>query len=99
MEVLATLPEALQDTAFYSLWTCKEAVLKAQGRGIAFGLHRLSFEMRGDDGRVLDLAQIDAEAGAAARWQLCRFTPAHGGFGALAWQGPALPVRGFRGVV
>jgi 4'-phosphopantetheinyl transferase len=99
VEVLEALPEASRNDAFYSLWTCKEAVLKAQGRGIAFGLHRLSFDLRDSDGHVLDLAQIDVEAGPAARWQLCRFAPAQSGFGALAWRGAALPVRGFRGVV
>jgi 4'-phosphopantetheinyl transferase len=39
---LATLPAVDRSTAFLELWTAKEAVLKALGRGIAFGLHRLS---------------------------------------------------------
>jgi 4'-phosphopantetheinyl transferase len=97
--VLQALPEAIRHSAFHALWTCKEAVLKAQGRGIAFGLHRLSFELSLDRGDVLGLTQIDVEAGSAAQWQLRRFAPTAQGFGALAWRGAALPIRGFRGIV
>jgi len=97
--VLQALPEPVRTAAFYALWTCKEAVLKAQGRGIAFGLHRLSFDLQPVDGAVLRLAHIDAEAGTAEQWQICRFSPAAEAFGALAWRGAALPIRGFRGIV
>ncbi|HZX70296.1 MAG TPA: 4'-phosphopantetheinyl transferase superfamily protein, partial [Rhodanobacter sp.] len=38
---LAALPEEARATAFLDLWTAKEALLKAHGRGIGFGLSRV----------------------------------------------------------
>jgi 4'-phosphopantetheinyl transferase len=93
---LARLSAPQREAAFYALWTCKEAVLKALGRGIAFGLDRLEFELEASNGLPRALAGIAVEGGAAAEWQVYRFEPAPGGFGALAWRGPALRVIGFR---
>ncbi|MGH8122812.1 MAG: 4'-phosphopantetheinyl transferase family protein, partial [Rudaea sp.] len=73
--MLVALPPALQAPAFLELWSCKEAVLKALGRGIAFGLHRLSFALDGD-GAVTRLAQIDEEAGTLAQWHVLQLKPA-----------------------
>ena len=42
-EWLLALPEAEQEPAFYRLWSRKEAVLKAQGAGIAAGLDKVRF--------------------------------------------------------
>ncbi|HEY8012135.1 MAG TPA: 4'-phosphopantetheinyl transferase superfamily protein [Rudaea sp.] len=92
---LIALPPALQASAFLDLWSCKEAVLKALGRGIAFGLHRLSFALD-TDGAVTHLAQIDDEAGTPAQWHVLRLRPESGTCGALAWHGPARSVRAFR---
>ena len=72
----------------------KEAVLKALGRGLAFGLDRLRFELDGNDPRAL--ADIAAEAGAVAEWQVTRFDAGHDHAGALAWRGPPLRVRALR---
>ena len=68
---------------FLRLWCAKEAVLKAHGRGLAFGLHRLAFTE--DDG-VLFLARCDAELGDARDWKLREFAPAPGTLAALAWR-------------
>lgn len=95
---LAALPAERVDAAFHALWTCKEAVLKAHGRGLAFGLHRLGFALDPRAGLPTALCYLDAEAGPPATWQVLRFAPAADAFGALAWRGPALPVRGFRAV-
>ncbi|WP_421229162.1 4'-phosphopantetheinyl transferase family protein [Aeromonas jandaei] len=42
-EWLCALPENEQESAFYRLWSRKEAVLKAHGGGIAAGLEKVRF--------------------------------------------------------
>lgn len=80
---LAALPAAARELAFTRLWCAKEAVLKAHGRGLAFGLHRLRFEARGD---MLALAECDPALGPLAAWNLREFAPAAGYRAALAWR-------------
>jgi 4'-phosphopantetheinyl transferase len=92
---LEKLDASSQGPAFMRLWTGKEAVLKALGLGLSFGLHRLHFELD-DQGRAGRLKAIDAEVGAVEDWQLHRFEPVPGHVAALAWRGPALRVRAFR---
>lgn len=92
---LEKLDDSLREAAFMRLWTSKEAVLKALGMGLSFGLHRLRFDLDGQ-GRAGALQAIDVEAGATADWQLHRFEPTPGHVAALAWNGPAMRLRGFR---
>lgn len=80
---LATREPDARATDFLRLWCAKEAVLKAHGRGLAFGLHRLAFE---DDDGVLFLRECDGELGDARDWHLRELAPAPGMLGALAWQ-------------
>jgi 4'-phosphopantetheinyl transferase len=86
--LLAALPAALRDIAFIELWTAKEAVLKALGRGIAFGLHRLSIV--NDMGRP-SLARLEGHDIDA--WQLHRLDLGESLRGALAWQGGERRIR------
>lgn len=79
----AQADEAARAAAFVRLWCAKEAVLKAHGRGLAFGLHRLVFAER--DG-VLRLVDGDPALGAAGQWQLREFVPRPGYRAALAWR-------------
>ena len=85
---LAALPAANRSDAFLELWTAKEAVLKALGRGIAFGLHRLSIASTGDQLTLLQLEDDDIHA-----WQLRRLTVDTALLAALAWRGDARQIR------
>lgn len=81
---LAALPDTERMLAFARIWCAKEAVLKAHGRGIAFGLHR--FEIGQDATGAMQLQRADPALGAAEEWSLHEFTPAPGFHAALAWR-------------
>lgn len=85
---LAGLPDAEYPDRFFRLWCAKEAMLKAHGHGISFGLHRLSFEEDADG--ALRLAWCDPALGEAAQWTLHEWLAAPGYRAALAWY-PAEP--------
>ncbi len=91
---LALLDESKLNTAFILLWTCKEAVLKALGHGLSFGLNRLQFTLDAD-GAPESLSTIAEEAGASEEWQIERFTPLVDHQGSLAWRGPQRTIRTF----
>ncbi len=74
---------ASHDHAFHRLWCAKEAVLKAHGQGLSFGLDRLWFaEVDG----TLQLDHADPELGDATSWHLREWSPASGYLAALAWR-------------
>jgi len=75
---------AVRDHGFLRLWCAKEAVLKAHGHGISFGLHRLRFAQEPEG---LRLVECDAELGRAQDWSLRELRPAPEYLGALAWRG------------
>ncbi len=80
--------ERASQSAFIRLWCAKEAVLKAHGRGLAFGLDRLRFcEVDGS----LQLVACDAALGNATHWRLRELTPHAGYRAALAWYPGILP--------
>lgn len=60
-------PDA-QHALFFRLWCAKEALLKAYGHGLSFGLHRLAYALALDG--ALQLQWCDPELGQAAHWQL-----------------------------
>jgi 4'-phosphopantetheinyl transferase len=93
-EALANLDADAQSAAFMHLWTCKEAVLKAIGHGLSFGLDRLRFTLD-NDGRPDSLQSIAEEAGTPEEWRIHRFEPARGHAGSLAWRGPQRRLRWF----
>ncbi len=80
---LLALPPADGEAAFVRLWCAKEAVLKAHGHGISFGLHRLTFAPVGDDWRLID---CDPTLGAPDDWTLHAFAPWPGYRATLAWR-------------
>ena len=83
---LQALAPERRELAFLRLWCAKEAVLKAHGQGLSFGLHRLEFIPDGDDEHAsLSLLASDPELGAASDWHLHEWTPTPGYLAALAW--------------
>lgn len=82
---LATLDATAQEDAFLRLWCAKEAVLKAHGYGLAFGLHRLAFA---ESDHVLTLETCDAALGRPQDWRMHEFEPAPGYLAAIAWRLP-----------
>lgn len=78
---LLALPQEQRNAVFFELWTAKEAVLKATGHGISFGLHRLRVLRDG----ALRLDWLDGDD--AAAWQLHALALGDGCTGALAWRG------------
>lgn len=89
---LAAHTDAARNAAFLRLWCVKEAVLKALGRGIAFGLERIVFAEAGENWVPQRFAP---EAGLATEWRVHALTPAAGYAGALAWRGAMRRVRIF----
>jgi 4'-phosphopantetheinyl transferase len=70
---------------FTRLWCAKEAVLKAHGHGLSFGLHRLRFAMDGDTGPPRLIA-CDPSLGMPECWRLQAWTPEPGYWATLAWR-------------
>ena len=85
---LAALPTEQQGVAFLRLWTIKEAVLKAEGRGLAYGLHRVVVDL----GAPVPTLELVGDAAPAA-WQARELSFDPDWLAAIAWRGPALQVR------
>lgn len=93
-EVLASLAPPARERAFLGLWCAKEAVLKAVGEGLSFGLARLAFSWQGD--MEWKLVRTDPALGGPDEWQHVGFDAAPGYRGALAWRGPGQQLAAFR---
>ncbi|OGT06161.1 MAG: hypothetical protein A2103_02795 [Gammaproteobacteria bacterium GWF2_41_13] len=83
-ERLCQLPTDQQLNAFYGIWTCKEAFIKATGEGLSYGLNR--FEVNHELNHPARFVSIDHQS--TNHWQLHRFTPQENFSGAIAWEGP-----------
>lgn len=82
---LAVLPEDDMQRAFIHLWCIKEAILKAHGRGIAFGLKRLQFSYDANTA-AWTFQSCDPALGTPADWHLHTFTPAPHYYAVIAWK-------------
>lgn len=84
-KALAKLSGAEAIHRFYRLWTCKEAVLKALGSGLAIPLDTFEIEFTaGEPPSIAFLDRLQREIG--PMWHLREFEPAAGFAGALALQ-------------
>ena len=72
IEMLEALESDARHLAFLRLWCAKEAVLKAHGGGIAFGLHKAVFDAGGDRLRML---RCDPALGHVDDWRLDLLEP------------------------
>lgn len=81
------LPPQLKPTAFFNLWTRKEAWLKATGEGIGHSLHRVQVSFL--PGEPVKLLQMPADLGNAQEWSLLELVTWHGFTAALACWGAA----------
>lgn len=83
LQWLRAQPDAERERQFLRLWCAKEAVLKAHGQGLSFGLHRLVFA---DADGTLELHACEDALGPAGAWHVRELAPAPGYLGALAWR-------------
>ncbi len=89
-DILHSLPEAERLQAFYALWTAKEAVLKAAGVGISYGLARVGMAWRASG---WDVHRFAGALAPAAAWQLHRLALPAPLIGHIAWCGPERLIR------
>lgn len=83
-QLLESLSASRRHEVFLQLWTAKEAVLKAHGHGLAYGLERVAFTLDKDGIRA---AQFSGEIGSSDAWQLRHWPVSGDGHVTLAWQG------------
>lgn len=77
------LPEASKKQSFFHVWTCKEAVIKALGQGVFFGLKDFSVNiMPKEPAKLLSIKDDSSSA-----WHLYHFLAKESYPGAVAWRG------------
>lgn len=85
---LAALAPERKEAAFLRLWTAKEALLKAHGQGLSYGLHRVAVDADAAQPRVHAFEGEDPSC-----WQLQALTVDDGHVAALAWRGRPMRLR------
>jgi 4'-phosphopantetheinyl transferase len=85
MEYFHSRPEVMRNRAFMSLWTIKEAYLKAVGTGFSSKLKDLDFSPVLTH-KLASRASIVLE-GSNEKWSILQFVPGNGYLAALAFKG------------
>ncbi len=85
---------AAGDRGLLRYWAAKEALVKAIGRGIAYGLKQIEIGEQAC-GRLV-IQSLSGPAAPAQRWQLVGVDPGGDGFAALAYEGVERPLLFFR---
>lgn len=86
--------DADRASAFFNLWTRKEAMLKATGEGIAGSLSAV--EVCFLPGEPAQVIRVSGDAEAASRWSLRELAPAEGFVGAVAVRTGQIHLRCWR---
>jgi 4'-phosphopantetheinyl transferase len=79
---LRALPQDQQLAAFFALWSCKEAYVKARGDGLIVPLDQFSVGVEPDG--TAALLRVGDDPAEPSFWQLHRFSPAPDVVGAIA---------------
>jgi 4'-phosphopantetheinyl transferase len=90
--ILEQLPPDEHLAAFLTLWTAKEAVLKAHGGGLSYGLHRASFRI--EKGTAVP-DTFDGDLEPASAWSLRPLALQANVVATVAWRGPSRRVSIF----
>jgi 4'-phosphopantetheinyl transferase len=88
-EQLATADSKARSNLFYKLWTLKESILKATGKGLELPLSQVSIYVSDDN--VPELQQLPVELGRHDEWSLNLFAPSKDHICALAVKTPNAP--------
>ncbi|HET6430919.1 4'-phosphopantetheinyl transferase family protein [Dyella sp.] len=86
--MLEDMPAHQRELGFLHLWTAKEAMLKAHGRGLAFGLDRVCVDISTGAPQLMAFAGDEPAA-----WQLHALNPGGKYIAALAWRGGPRTIR------
>ena len=87
--MIQSLPPEQKQTAFFQLWTCKEASLKATGKGIA-GLEEVEVSLGIEE--PTQLIRLNGDALTLDNWSIQQLAPASGYVASLAAEGRYLQI-------
>jgi len=88
---LDSLPPAMKLKAFYNCWSRKEAFLKANGKGLSYGLDRVEVSVNPKE--PAGFLRINGSEADAASWSLRDLPAPHGYSAALAVKGPDFELK------
>ena len=88
---LRSLPNHLQEAAFYTCWTRKEAYIKATGKGLALGLEQFDVSLLPTEKPAL--LRNDHDPGEVSRWVFYTLPSLPGYAAVLIAEGPPVEVK------